>query len=154
MIGLGQMGQGMAKNLAEKFNGPFYVYDINPSALDKFVDAYPKAKAAASPADLADKASTVITMLPEANHVQQVYDAMLDAVDQDSVLVDSSTIDTEVAQQVAANVMKIKNAKAFDAPVSGGMYTDNYTLLSDIQLTQNIYSLSLCQVLLVPKLVR
>lgn len=110
----------MAKNLAEKYNGPFYVYDINRAALDKFVDAYPKAKAAASPADLADKASTVITMLPEATHVQQVYDAMLDAVDQESVLVDSSTIDTEVAQRVAATVMKTKNAKAFDAPVSGG----------------------------------
>ncbi|KAI9258197.1 3-hydroxyisobutyrate dehydrogenase [Phascolomyces articulosus] len=109
----------MAKNLAAKTQGDLLVYDVNKAAVEKFIEQYPKAKPAESPADLADKASTVITMLPEAAHVQSVYASLIDAIDQESLLIDSSTIDAESARSLAKQVTERK-ATPFDAPVSGG----------------------------------
>ncbi|KAL0095237.1 3-hydroxyisobutyrate dehydrogenase [Phycomyces blakesleeanus] len=113
------MGYGMANNLATKSTDPLLVYDVNQDAVQKFIETHPNARAASSPGDIAEQAATVITMLPESSHVESVYKAMRDAVDKDSILVDSSTIDADVSRRVAADIMS-KNATAFDAPVSGG----------------------------------
>ncbi|KAI8140655.1 3-hydroxyisobutyrate dehydrogenase [Fennellomyces sp. T-0311] len=110
----------MAKNLALKTQGDLLVYDVNKAAVEKFVDEFPKAKAADSPAEVAEKAATVLTMLPEATHVQSVYDSLIDAIDQDSLLIDSSTIDAESARKLAKAVFD-RNGTPFDAPVSGGV---------------------------------
>lgn len=109
----------MAKNLVEKAKDSVLVYDVNTAAVQRFTETYPRAKAVSGPAEMAEKAATVITMLPEATHVRSVYDALLDSIDETSMLVDSSTIDTEVARELALKVHR-KGATAFDAPVSGG----------------------------------
>ena len=69
-IGLGNMGGGMAANLAKK-GQDVRAFDLSPDALDK-------AKAAgclpvASATEAADGAEAVITMLPAGTHVEQVY---------------------------------------------------------------------------------
>ncbi|KAI8388003.1 3-hydroxyisobutyrate dehydrogenase [Radiomyces spectabilis] len=119
-IGLGQMGHGMAKNLAEKSKRELYIYDVNPGAVERFSKEYPGVKPASCPEEIAEKASTVITMLPESQHVQNVYQSLSKTIDESSVLIDSSTIEASVARELAENVMS-KKAKAFDAPVSGGI---------------------------------
>ncbi|KAG0174474.1 hypothetical protein DFQ30_004317 [Apophysomyces sp. BC1015] len=109
----------MAKNLIQRHEGPLYVYDVNAAAVHKFIEACPQATALTSPGDVAEKAATVITMLPEPQHVEGVYKSMMDAVDKDSLMIDSSTIGPETARRVSAEMAR-KNVRAFDAPVSGG----------------------------------
>jgi 3-hydroxyisobutyrate dehydrogenase len=109
----------MAKNLALKSTAPVYVFDLNQAALQRITAEFPNVKTVRSPAELAEHASTVITMLPESSHVETVYDALLPSIDSDSLLIDSSTIDATVSRQVAAKVAE-KHGLAFDAPVSGG----------------------------------
>ncbi|KAI9305697.1 3-hydroxyisobutyrate dehydrogenase [Cunninghamella echinulata] len=119
LIGLGQMGQGMAKNLAEKSKDTVIVYDVNAASVQSIVEKYPHVKAAKSAEEVAEKASTVVTMLPASAHVEQVYKTLEKVIEKDHLLIDSSTIDAQVAQHVASTILS-KNALAFDAPVSGG----------------------------------
>ncbi|EPB84656.1 hypothetical protein HMPREF1544_08599 [Mucor circinelloides 1006PhL] len=119
LIGLGQMGYGMAKNLALKNSGPVYVFDLNQAAIQRITQEFPNVKTVRDISELGEKTSTVITMLPEHTHVESVYEQLLPTVDGDSVLVDSSTIDASVSRKVAEKVAQ-KGGLAFDAPVSGG----------------------------------
>ncbi|CDH57833.1 3-hydroxyisobutyrate mitochondrial [Lichtheimia corymbifera JMRC:FSU:9682] len=115
------MGTGMGKNLALKTKpGTLLVYDVNKAAVERFVDTFPQAKAVSDPGEMAEKAGTVVTMLPEATHVEQAHKALWDALDESSLLVDSSTIAAEEARRLATKVMDAKKGTAFDAPVSGG----------------------------------
>ncbi|SAM03304.1 hypothetical protein [Absidia glauca] len=119
LIGLGQMGNGMAKNLAEKSTGKVVVFDMNASAMDALTSKYPNVTAAKSAEEVAEKATTVLTMLPASAHVEQVYKGLEKVVDANHMLIDSSTIDAQVAAQVASRMLE-KQALVFDAPVSGG----------------------------------
>ncbi|GAA5811978.1 hypothetical protein MFLAVUS_005425 [Mucor flavus] len=119
LIGLGQMGYGMAKNLALKATSNVYVYDLNQAAIDRITSEFPHVKVARSPVELSELASTVITMLPESSHVEKVYETLLPSLDSSSYCIDSSTIEASVAKDVAEKV-RAKGGFAFDAPVSGG----------------------------------
>ncbi|KAL1918461.1 uncharacterized protein VTP21DRAFT_3121 [Calcarisporiella thermophila] len=126
-IGLGQMGFHMANNLYKKSNVPFIVYDVNKATAERFVKQLKLEKEvviARCPVEVAEKAGTVITMLPASPHVKDVYvestEALLPGLDQDSVVIDSSTIDQAVAKEMAKAVGS-KGAIAVDAPVSGGV---------------------------------
>ncbi|KAG2207184.1 hypothetical protein INT47_012237 [Mucor saturninus] len=109
----------MAKNLALKATSTVYVYDINEAALQRISTEYPNLQVVRSVSELAEKTSTVITMLPESAHVEKVYEALLPNLDGSSRLIDSSTIDASVSKAVAEKVAE-KGGSAFDAPVSGG----------------------------------
>lgn len=109
----------MAKNLALKSTSSVYVYDINPSALQRISTEFPNLQVVRSIPELAEKTSTVITMLPESSHVEKVYETLLPNLDSSSRLIDSSTIDASVSKAVAEKVTA-KGGSAFDAPVSGG----------------------------------
>ncbi|KAI8086129.1 3-hydroxyisobutyrate dehydrogenase [Halteromyces radiatus] len=109
----------MAKNLAEKSTGKVVVYDMNVAAVQSIVNKYPHVEAARTAEEVAEKASTVMTMLPASMHVEQVYKGLETVVGKDHMLIDSSTIEAQVAQDVAERMMA-KQALAFDAPVSGG----------------------------------
>ncbi|GAA0727987.1 3-hydroxyisobutyrate dehydrogenase [Sphingomonas japonica] len=117
-IGLGNMGGGMAANLAK--NG----HDVR--AFDLSEDALARAKKAgclpvASAAEAAEGAEAVVTMLPAGTHVEQVYqDAVFGIADTAAVLIDCSTIDVETAKRVA-EAASAKGLTAVDAPVSGGI---------------------------------
>ncbi|WP_249043653.1 NAD(P)-binding domain-containing protein, partial [Burkholderia territorii] len=92
-IGLGNMGGPMAANLL-KAGHALTVFDLDKNAVDTAVHA--GATAAASQRDAAARASLVITMLPAAQHVREVYlgdDGVLAGARAGATFVDCSTID-------------------------------------------------------------
>jgi 3-hydroxyisobutyrate dehydrogenase len=121
-IGLGNMGGGMAANLA-KAGHDVRAFDLSAEALDK-------AKAAGclpvgSAGEAAEGAEAIITMLPAGTHVEQVYrESVFDAAPPSAVLIDSSTIDVATARRVA-EAATARGLLAVDAPVSGGIAAAN-----------------------------
>ena len=119
-IGLGNMGLGMATNLARagcKVRG----FDISDENLDKAVAAgCTKFESVASAVAQAD---IVITMLPAGNHVRSVYcgaDGVFAHACKSALLVDCSTIDVMTARAVMAEA-EMAGFAMIDAPVSGGV---------------------------------
>ncbi|MHA0329143.1 3-hydroxyisobutyrate dehydrogenase [Sphingomonas aquatilis] len=121
-IGLGNMGGGMAANLA-KAGHDVRAFDLSQDALDK-------AKAAgclpvASAAEAVDGAEAIVTMLPAGSHVEGVYnDAVFGRAQPSAILIDCSTIDVATARRVA-EAAAAKGLTAVDAPVSGGIAAAN-----------------------------
>ncbi|RUN76248.1 3-hydroxyisobutyrate dehydrogenase [Sphingomonas sp. TF3] len=121
-IGLGNMGGGMAANLA-KAGHDVRAFDLSADALDR-------AKAAgclpmASVAEAADGAEAVVTMLPAGTHVEAVYgDLFAASLSPTAILIDCSTIDVATAKRVA-EAARAKGITAVDAPVSGGIGAAN-----------------------------
>lgn len=118
-IGLGNMGGPMAANLA-RAGYTVQVFDLVPAAIDAAVAA--GARAAASARDAVAGAGVVISMLPASRHVDALYlgeAGILDAIEPDALLIDSSTIAPATAQKVAA-AAAARGLRMIDAPVSGG----------------------------------
>ena len=117
-IGLGNMGGGMAANLA-KAGHDVHAFDLSSDAMDRA-----KAKGctpAASPADALAGAEAVVTMLPAGRHVADVYHtAVLLSAPKIAILMDCSTIDVATAKVVAAEA-SAAGFNMVDAPVSGGI---------------------------------
>jgi 3-hydroxyisobutyrate dehydrogenase len=117
-IGLGNMGGGMAANLAK--NG----HDVR--AFDLSDDALAAAKAAGclpktSAVEAVEGAEAVVTMLPAGTHVESVYaDAVYGNAATSAILIDCSTIDVATAKRIADTAAN-KGLTAVDAPVSGGI---------------------------------
>ncbi|MBV9510081.1 MAG: 3-hydroxyisobutyrate dehydrogenase [Caulobacteraceae bacterium] len=116
-IGLGNMGGGMAANLA-KAGWEVLAFDIAEPALDRARDA--GCRPVASVADAVRTADVVITMLPAGQQVRRVYaEEILPAAAAGALLIDCSTIDVDSARAVAAQVDGA-GFRFADAPVSGG----------------------------------
>lgn len=118
-IGLGNMGGPMALNLC-KAGYRLSVFDVMPDAVKKLTDAGATA-AADIPAAVKD-ADIVITMLPGNEHVKKVYldaEGVLAHAKAGALLIDSSTINADIARDVA-KVAAQKGFRMIDAPVSGG----------------------------------
>jgi 3-hydroxyisobutyrate dehydrogenase len=112
----------MANNLARKAGRPLIVHDAVKDTLTRFTDQNEDVQVASTPAEIADRASTIITMLPASPQVKEVYfgkNGIMEGLHKDSMIIDSSTIDTAVAKEVAAEILK-SGSRALDAPVSGG----------------------------------
>lgn len=120
-IGLGNMGGGMAQNLAGAGH-EVRAFDLAEAALLKAVEG--GCSRAADAVDAARGADAVVTMLPAGRHVAAVYDQLLGALAGGALLVDCSTIDVATAR---ANAEKAAAAgfEAVDAPVSGGIAAAN-----------------------------
>ncbi|XP_048367457.1 3-hydroxyisobutyrate dehydrogenase, mitochondrial [Sphaerodactylus townsendi] len=119
-IGLGNMGNPMAKNLI-KHGYPVIAYDVFPEACKEFQDV--GAQVTDSPADVAERADRIITMLPSNPNAIEVYtgnSGILKKVKKGSLLIDSSTIDPSVSKDLAKEAEKM-GAVFMDAPVSGGV---------------------------------
>ena len=117
-IGLGNMGGGMAANLARAGKDVF-AFDISAAALEKAAAA--GCRPVGSAAEAVAGAGAVITMLPAGGHVRRVYlDTILPHAPPGALLIDCSTIDVETARELAAEAAS-RNFRAADAPVSGGM---------------------------------
>lgn len=119
-IGLGNMGGPMAVNLV-KAGHEVTVFDLVPAAVEAAVAE--GAQSAASAEAAATSKDFVISMLPAQQHVEGLYidqACLLDIVDKNTVIIDSSTIAAESAQRVAAEAEK-RGIKMVDAPVSGGV---------------------------------
>lgn len=117
-IGLGNMGAGMAANLA-KAGLEVTAFDLAPTALARAVDA--GCRAAGSAAEAVKDADIVITMLPAGAHVRAVWTGeVIPNARPDALLIDCSTIDVDSARAVAKAATDA-GLRAADAPVSGGI---------------------------------
>jgi 3-hydroxyisobutyrate dehydrogenase len=121
-IGLGNMGGGMAANLA-KAGHDVRAFDLSVDALDRAKTA--GCLPAASATEAADGAEAIVTMLPAGRHVEAVYAELFAAtVSPSTILIDCSTIDVATAKHVAALALA-NGVTAVDAPVSGGIGAAN-----------------------------
>jgi len=116
-IGLGNMGLGMASNLA-KAGHEVRALDISAEALAKAVDA--GCVQAANAKDAVTNAEIVITMLPAGKHVEMVYADVMKHAKAGTLFIDCSTIDVDTARSVIAAAQD-KGFAMIDAPVSGGV---------------------------------
>ncbi|MBD1555091.1 3-hydroxyisobutyrate dehydrogenase [Pseudomonas typographi] len=118
-IGLGNMGAPMARNLINAGHR-LQVVDVNTGALEQL--AAQGAQIAATPGQAAAENELVITMLPAARHVREVYfgeSGVLAGIGAGTLAVDCSTIDPTTVREVAAAAAKA-GVDLADAPVSGG----------------------------------
>ena len=76
------------------------------------------------PAEAADGAEAVVTMLPAGRHVEAVYADILPVLAPATLLLDCSTIDVATAKRVAESAIA-RGFAAVDAPVSGGIGAAN-----------------------------
>ena len=118
-IGLGNMGQHMARNLI-KGGHSLKVFDLNEETARYVAQA--GAKAVASAAEAAKDVDFVVTMVPVGADVRRVFvDAgVIGAAKPGTILIDSSTIDVETARAMHEAAAKA-GYKFLDAPVSGGV---------------------------------
>jgi 3-hydroxyisobutyrate dehydrogenase len=118
-IGLGRMGQGMARNIA-KSGVSLLVYDTSPAAVQALVDA--GAQAAASVAELARQVDVVFTSLPGPPQVEEVVlgpQGILANMRPGLVLFELSTSSLALNRRMYEE-FKRKGGSMLDAPVSGG----------------------------------
>jgi len=121
-IGLGNMGGGMAANLAKKGHD-VRAFDLSAEALERAKEA--GCLPVASAAEAAEGAEAIVTMLPAGKHVEQVYtESLFGAAPLSAILIDCSTIDVATAKRVAEAALA-KGLTAVDAPVSGGIGAAN-----------------------------
>jgi 3-hydroxyisobutyrate dehydrogenase len=117
-IGLGNMGAGMAANLARS-GAEVAAFDISAAALEKARAA--GCAVAASAAEAVKGADAVVTMLPAGQHVRLVYhDEVAPNAKKGALLIDCSTIDIDSTRRVAESAEKL-GFRFADAPVSGGV---------------------------------
>ena len=118
-IGLGNMGQPMARRLIEAGH-KLVVYDTRNDAVAPLVAL--GAQLASSPADVADRVETVMASLPSLQISEKV------AMGEGGVIhgkrikrfIDLSTTGSQVAAKIATTLAK-KNIVQIDSPVSGGV---------------------------------
>ena len=119
-IGLGNMGMGMAVNLA-KAGHEVRAFDISKAAVATAVQG--GCIAAADMTECASEADVILSMLPAGSHVRAVYceaGGVLEHAKAEAVLIDSSTIDVSSAREVSAAASDA-GFNMVDAPVSGGV---------------------------------
>ena len=117
-IGLGHMGGGMAPNLV-KAGHDVYAFDLSDAALDQAVAAGCNRSGSADEA--CEHADAVVTMLPAAKHVLEVYrNHVFDSAPASALLIDCSTIDVGSARTIEQEAAD-RGFEMVDAPVSGGI---------------------------------
>jgi len=117
-IGLGNMGGGMAANLA-KAGHTVRAFDLSEEALAKAKGAGCETFATAREA--VEHVDAVVSMLPNGDIVKQVYTGdVIGHAPHAATLIDCSTIDVATAREVA-DAAHAEGYKMVDAPVSGGI---------------------------------
>ena len=118
-IGLGIMGQGMARNLL-KAGFPLTVWNRTASKMESLVQA--GAQAGQSPADVAAHSDIIVICVSDTPDVEAVLtgvNGIIEGVKRGSLVIDCSTISPSVTQKLA-KVIAGHGVAMLDAPVSGG----------------------------------
>jgi 3-hydroxyisobutyrate dehydrogenase and related beta-hydroxyacid dehydrogenases len=121
-IGLGQMGAPMASNLLNAGH-QLHVCDVNPEAVKTLVAK--GAQAASTPANAAEAAEFVITMLPNGDLVRSVLfgeNGVCESLKRDALVIDMSTIHPLQTDKLIAE-MQARGFSMMDVPV--GRTSDN-----------------------------
>jgi 2-hydroxy-3-oxopropionate reductase len=118
-IGLGVMGDPMARNLIEAGHS-LVVHSRSPEPVEALAKA--GAEVASGPREVGERSDVVITMLPDSAAVESVVlgeDGVLAGATEGDLLIDMSTIHPTVAVAIARAAAE-RGVAALDAPVSGG----------------------------------
>ena len=135
-IGLGNMGTKMTMNLL-KANYEVIGYDINKAFVKKLLPQ--GLKQAKNLSDISQDTDIVITMLPNGDIVEEVYDNILDNFKPGTLFVDCSTIEVNKAKELYKKC-EDKKLLFLDAPVSGGVGgAEQGTLTFMVGGTENAY---------------
>jgi len=129
VIGLGNMGGGMAATLA-RHDFPVFGFDLSQAARDKAAAA--GVTPVSSLAELLDRIDVVILSLPKAEQVEQLCLGKEGAQEEDQdatrlltlgkpglIVIDTTTSTPETSRKVAA-ALATRGIDFIDAPVSGG----------------------------------
>ena len=118
-IGLGIMGNPMAKNLLDAgYN--LTVFDVNRAVIDKVANL--GAVAAETCKEVVANSEIIITMVPDSPEVEQIVfgeNGILEDMRPGMLFIDMSTIAPATSCKVYEAFLK-KNVDSLDAPVSGG----------------------------------
>lgn len=118
-VGLGIMGQGMARNLMK---AGYTVHVWNRTASKMAPLAAEGAHAAASPADVAAQCDIVVTCVSDTPDVEAVLlgeAGIIHGAKPGALVIDCSTISPQATRDFAAKLSE-KSIRMVDAPVSGG----------------------------------
>jgi len=118
-IGLGIMGQGMARNLLK---AGFAVRVWNRTAAKAEPLVAEGAQMGVSPADVAANSDIIITCVSDTPDVEAVIlgeDGVINGAQSGTLVIDCSTISPQATREIAAKLAE-KGIKMLDAPVSGG----------------------------------
>ena len=118
-IGIGIMGEPMAKNLIDA-GYQMVAYNRGKEALEKIVSY--GAERVSSSKEVASQCDVIITMLPNSPDVKKVVlgkEGVIEGVHAGQVLIDMSSIAPLVSQEIAKELYE-KGVEMLDAPVSGG----------------------------------
>lgn len=118
LIGLGAMGQGMARNLA-KAGLLTSIYNRSADKADWLAQEL-SVLACRSPQALAEQADVLLICVSADADVLEMVEAVAQAIKQGAVVVDMSTVSSATACRAAA-ILQQKQADFLDAPVSGGV---------------------------------
>lgn len=113
-IGLGLMGEPMSSNIIKKLENEVLVFDIDSEKVKKMETL--GATGATSIKEIGEKADVVISMVPKSEHVQSVYQQLLEVARANQIFIDMSTIDPKVSINLAKQIAE-KGAVMLDAPV-------------------------------------
>jgi 3-hydroxyisobutyrate dehydrogenase len=119
VIGLGAMGMGVAQSLL-RAGLEVHACDVRPEAVQRLVES--GARAAASPAALAEAVDAIVVLVVNAQQTEQVLFGESGAAPRlkpGSVVIASATVSPEYAEVLGAR-LKDMGIHLIDAPVSGG----------------------------------
>jgi len=119
-IGLGNMGQGMARNI-QKAGYPMVVHDLREEQKQYLLEH--GATSAASVIEVAQKCDVIFTSLPGPKEVEEVAigsQGLIHGMRPGSFYVDLSTDRPSLLKKIAS-LFKEKGVQVFDAPVSGSV---------------------------------
>ncbi len=117
-IGLGAMGEGMAKNLA-KAGFLHFIFNRTPEKAQNFTPDF-NVKMALSVEELAKNVDVVCVCVSRDEDLLDVIRTLSKTIRSNSIVVDFSTVSSETAKK-AASILAYKNVSFLDAPVSGGV---------------------------------
>jgi len=118
-VGLGIMGQGMARNLI-KAGYTVHVWNRTASKMAALVAE--GAKATSSPADVAAQCDTIVICVSDTPDVEAVVlgeNGIIHGAKSGALVIDCSTISPQATRDIAAKLNE-KGIHLVDAPVSGG----------------------------------
>lgn len=118
------MAQNLAKSL-KPAKDSLSVFDNYAPTLDSFKQACPSASIAQSSTECIQNSDVVITMLPNTDHVESVFQPFLTSSSSslaNKLFIDSSTISPKTTKVLSDQLQqKYPGAILIDAPVSGGV---------------------------------
>ncbi len=119
-LGLGIMGSRMAANLARK-GFELSVWNRTAATAETFGAQHPEARVGKTPADAADGAEVIVTMVVDGAQVRSVLlgaDGAVAGAAAGTLAIDCSTIGAAAARQIGEELAK-SGIELVDAPVTG-----------------------------------